>query len=343
MKDSTAILAAGVGGVTLAAAGWAAQQRADRRAIRDDPKGEALFADFEGRRSTVAAEDGTQLAVRTFGPDDAPTIVLVHGWTCASQFWKLQIPGLSTDRRVVAYDLRGHGESERARNGDYSIRAFGADLERVLSSCVPEGERALLVGHSLGAMTIIAWAGAHPELVDERVSAAVLVNTGVGDLVSESLVMDRLPSRLPRLQRSAVEGMLRARAPIPAFSGPATYRLIRHAVVGPDASPAEAAFCERLVLSCPASVRGSVGGTLSALDLRTALHRLQAPTLLIAGELDRLTPPRHAELMAAALPDVLDVIAIPRSGHMSPIEFPNEVTGPLAKLAGSSASAPSAV
>jgi pimeloyl-ACP methyl ester carboxylesterase len=337
MKGSTAILAAGVGGVTLAAAGWAAQQRADRRAIQEDPKGEPLFAEFGGRRTTVAAEDGTQLAVQSFGPDDAPTIVLVHGWTCASQFWKLQIPGLSADRRVVAYDLRGHGDSERARSGDYSIQAFGSDLERVLSECVPEGERALLVGHSLGAMTVISWAGMHPELVDERVSAAVLVNAGVGDLVSESLVMDRIPDRLPRLQRAASEGVLRARAPLPAFSGPATYRLMRYAVVGPDASPAETAFCERLVLSCPASVRGAVGGTLSALDLQTALEQLRVPTLLIAGELDRLTPPRHAQLMAAALPDVLDVIEIPRSGHMSPVEFPDEVTGLLAKLAGSGA------
>lgn len=340
MRDSTAILAAGVGGVTLAAAGWAAQQRADRRAIRDDPKGEALFAGFGGRRNTVTAEDGTRLAVRSFGPDDAPTVVFVHGWTCASQFWKLQVPDLSADRRVVTYDLRGHGDSERARSGDYSIQAFGGDLERVLSECVPEGERALLVGHSLGAMTIVSWAGMHPELVDERVSAAVLVNTGVGDLVSESLVMDRLPGRSPGVQRAAAEAVLRARAPIPAFSGPATYRLIRHAVVGPDASPAEAAFCERLVLSCPASVRSAVGGTLSALDLRTSLQRLQAPTLLIAGELDRLTPPRHAELMATALPDVLDVVTIPRSGHMSPIEFPGEVTRLLAKLAGSGAAAP---
>lgn len=338
MKDSTAILAAGAAGATLAAAGWAAQQRADRRAIREDPKGAALFADFEGQRSTVSAEDGTKLAVRTFGPDDAPTIVLVHGWTCASQFWKLQAPELSADRRVVTYDLRGHGESELARTGDYSIQAFASDLERVLAASVPEGERALLVGHSLGAMTIVAWAGAHPELVDERVSSAVLVNTGVGDLVSESLVLDRIPDRFTRLQRAAGEGVLRARAPIPTFSGPATYRLIRYAVVGPDASPAEAAFCERLVLDCPSHVRSSVGGTLSALDLRTSLARLQAPTLLIAGELDRLTPPRHAELMAAALPDVLDVVTIPRSGHMSPIEFPGEVTDLLAKLAGSNAS-----
>ena len=63
------------------------------------------------------------------------------------------------------------------------------------------------------------------------------------------------------------------------------------------------------------------------------------PTLVIAGELDRLTPPKHARLMAEALPDVLDVIELPRSGHMSPIEFPEQVNSLLAELAGISPAA----
>ncbi len=336
VTGSRSALLAGAGTAAVVA-GWIAAQRADRRAVRSDPRGEALFAELGGRRSTVAAADGTRLAVRTFGPEDAPTVVFAHGWTCASDFWKLQIGPLSADRRIVAFDQRGHGDSEPARSGDYSIEAFGSDLGHILAACVPDGERALLVGHSLGAMSIVAWAVAEPQLVDSRASAAVLVNTGIGDLIARALVLEGLPSRSVRLERAAGEGMLRARAPIPTFSGPLTYRFIRRAVVGPDASPAEAAFCERLVLSCPPSVRGAVGGTLSALDLSAALDQLRAPTLLIAGELDRLTPPRHTDAMASALPDVIDVVQIPRSGHMSPIEFPNRVGALLGKLAGSEA------
>ena len=327
-------LAAGIGGAATLAAGWIATQRHDQEAIEADPRGEALFAEFGGERQVVRAADGTALWVRSFGPVDAPTLIFVHGWTCAAEFWKLQAEALKGERRLVAFDLRGHGQSERPRDRNYSIETFATDLDSVIERCVPAGERVMLIGHSLGAMTIVAWAGAHPEKVDSRVASAVLVNTGVGDLISESLVIEGFPDGFAALQRLAGEGVLRARAPIPTFSAPISNRVIRYAVTGPDASPAQVAFCEHLVLSCPADVRGAVGGTLSRLDLRHALEHLTVPTLVIAGERDRLTPPKHALEMAEELPDVLDLIVIPRSGHMSPVEFPDEVNRPLAELAG---------
>lgn len=324
------------GGLALAAAGWAAAQRADRQAISSDPRGAALFAELGGERSTVVARDGTRLAVRSFGPEDAPTIVFAHGWTCSSEFWKLQIGSLSAERRVIAYDQRGHGESDPALSADYSIEALGLDLGRILEASVPEGERALLVGHSLGALTIIAWAGSHPDpsLVDRRASAAVLVNTGVSDLLERSLVTTALGGRRTHLQRSAGERLLRARAPIPAHVGPISHRLVRRAVVGPDASPAEVAFCEGMIADCPPLVRSAVGRTLPELDLKTALARLRVPALVISGQNDLLTPPSHARVMADALPDLLDVVEIPRSGHMSPVEAPAEVSGLIGRLAG---------
>jgi pimeloyl-ACP methyl ester carboxylesterase len=325
-------LAAGIGAAALAAA-WAGAQRADRRAITSDPRSVRLFAEFGGRRVRVPTSDDIELDARIFGPDDAPTVVLVHGWTCSAEFWKLQVSALEADRRVVAFDLRGHGASGQPANGDYSIEAFAGDLDAILEGCVPEGERALVAGHSLGAMTIVAWAGQSPERVDERVSAAVLVNTGVGDLITDSLVLG-VPEGFDRAKRLAGEAFLRARAPIPAFSTPISLRVIRSFVVGPDASPAESAFCERLVLACPASVRGGVGGTLGRLDLRHALESLTVPTLVVAGEKDRLTPPKHAHAMAEQLPDVLEVVEIPRSGHMSPVEADDAVSSLIARLGG---------
>lgn len=327
-------LLAGLGGAAALAGGWVAAQRADRRAIEADPNYGPLFEELQGPYRRVTARDGTELAARIFGPDDAPTIVFAHGWTCSDAFWKLQVQALRGERRIVTYDQRGHAESERARDGDYSIESFGHDFQSVLDECVPEGERALLVGHSLGAMTIASWAGLHPELVDSRAAAAVLCNTGVGDLISESLVVEGLPEGFGQLERLAGETVLRARAPIPAFSTPISYRVIQHAVMGPEATPAQIAFTERLVLDCPSDVRGAVGGTLSKLDLYEALGRLEVPTLIIAGEKDRLTPPKHAREMAAALPDVLDLIEIPESGHMSPIEFPAEVNRLVGEMAG---------
>ncbi len=325
----------GVGAVGAALAGWAAAQRFDRAKIEADPNHQALFTALDAPHREVTASDGTRLAARSFGPADAPTIVFAHGWTCSDEFWKLQVESLRRHRRIVLYDQRGHGKSGRAAGGDYSIEAFGRDLDSVLDAFVPVGEKALLVGHSLGAMTIAAWAKDNPE-VGNRASGAVLCNTGVGDLISESLVVEGIPHRLDRLQRIVGEAILRARAPIPSFSAPISYRLIGYAVVGPCATPAQIAFCERLVLECPPGVRASVGGTLSKLDLCAGLAGLSVPTLLICGECDRLTPPVHAAQMAAKLPNLVELIEIERSGHMGPIEFPDRFNSLIEEMARSS-------
>jgi pimeloyl-ACP methyl ester carboxylesterase len=76
---------------------------------------------------------------------------------------------------------------------------------------------------------------------------------------------------------------------------------------------------------------------LTGIELAGALSSLAVPTLMIAGENDRLTPPRHAQRMARSLPDLLDVVVLPRSGHMSPLEFPDRVNSLLAELAGTTA------
>jgi len=213
------LIAAGAAAAGVTAA-WIAAQRADRKAVEADPRRRELFAEFGGRRGSVRAADGTSLWTRTFGPEDAPTIICVHGWTCAAEFWKLQVAALQGSRRIVTYDLRGHGQSEQPAGGDYSIEAFAGDLDAVLEASVPEGERAMLVGHSLGAMTIVAWAGANPKRVESRVSSAVLLDAGASDLLRDAQVFVGDPDRVARLQRLVGEGLMRASSPVPAGSGP---------------------------------------------------------------------------------------------------------------------------
>ena len=147
--------------------------------IERDPERAALSELPEGRPLDIPSADGTILHAESFGPRDGLTVVLAHGWTESLQFWNYQIRDLS-DRglRVVAYDLRGHGESQPATRNDYSIERFGEDLEAVLSATVPTGTHAVVAGHSLGAMAIAAWAKGHD--VRRRVAAAALIETGVG-------------------------------------------------------------------------------------------------------------------------------------------------------------------
>jgi len=97
------------------------------------------------RGQVVRSEDGTALHVETFGPDGAPTLLLVHGWTCAIRFWNAQIRALAGPFRVVAFDLRGHGRSAPARSGDYSPHAFAADVSAVLEAVLAPGEKALVL------------------------------------------------------------------------------------------------------------------------------------------------------------------------------------------------------
>lgn len=316
-----------------AAGGWLAQRRADHRRIEADPARAALEAPLVGRPLPVTAADGTPLHAEVFGPEDAPAIVLAHGWTCALGFWTLQIQELSRRFRVVAYDQRGHGESGRPQSTDYSTGAFASDLDAVLRAALRDGERAVIGGHSLGAITIVAWAARHPESL-ERAAAAALVCTGMGDLITESLVV-RTPAPLGRLKAAGGRLMLSASAPLPKRSTPISHRALRYIALSPSASPATVAFSERLVLECRRDVRAACGSTLSRFDLHDAVASLAVPTAVIAGERDRLTPPVHARRMAEALPELVELVEVPGAGHMVPLEAPDAVNERLAALADS--------
>jgi pimeloyl-ACP methyl ester carboxylesterase len=327
---AAALAAAGVGGAVL--------QRRHSRRIEADPENAALVDPPSGSALGVRSLDGTMLHAEVFGPDDGTTVVLAHGWTEMLDYWTYVIGDL-TGRgfRVVAYDLRGHGDSDPAADGDYAIERFGEDLEAVLEGCVPEGRRAAVAGHSLGAMSIAAWAEQHD--VAQRVFAVALINTGVGDLIAESLLFP-LPAFAQAVNRAlAVHGFLGVHAPLPRTSTPASHAAIRYIAFGPEATPAQIAFYERMLVACPPEARASIGIAMSELELHHALERITVPTLVIGSEHDRLTPPSHARKIADMLPNLDRLIILPDTGHMSPLERPAEVSRAISKLVAGSADA----
>ncbi|WP_158102180.1 alpha/beta fold hydrolase, partial [Streptomyces glaucescens] len=101
--------------------------------------------------------DGARLHVEVHGPESAPPVVLIHGWTCSTAFWAAQIRALAAGHRVIAYDQRGHGRSPASRS--CSTDALADDLEAVLAATLAPGEKAVLAGHSMGGMTVLAAAG----------------------------------------------------------------------------------------------------------------------------------------------------------------------------------------
>lgn len=325
--------ALGAGAALAAAVAAGVAQQGLRRRIAADPQSQALRVPASGSPRTVRSADGTELHTEHFGSSEGPTIVLLHGWAETIAYWSPVIGELEARGfHVVGLDLRGHGSSGRAAGGDYSLARFGDDLEAVLEDSVAAGERAVVVGHSLGAMSIVAWAEHHD--VPRLVGAAALLNTGVGDLIAESLLVS-----VPRIAQAlnhtiAVHGFLGSRAPLPRFSTPLSHAAIRYATFGPDATPAQVAFFERMLIATPPDVRADVGIAMSEMSLHHALERLSVPTLVVAGENDRLTPPSHAHRIADLVPELHKLVVLERTGHMGPLERPQEISAELAELAG---------
>jgi pimeloyl-ACP methyl ester carboxylesterase len=322
-------------GVAIAAAGaaGAAVQRRHMRRIATDPEQSVLSSPPTGRPLAVPSADGTVLHAEVFGAEHGATVVLAHGWTEMLSYWTYEIGELAGKGfRIVAYDLRGHGHSDPAVDGDYAMVRFGEDLEAVLEACVPDGHRAVVAGHSLGAMSIAAWAEHHD--VRGRVGAAALLNTGVGDLVAQQLLFP-VPAFAQAVNKTvAVHGFLGTRAPLPHVSTPASHAAIRYIAFGHDASPAQVAFYERMLWACPPDARAAIGIAMSEMDLHHALSHLTVPTVVIAGADDRLTPPAHAQKIAQMLPELAGLVVLPGTGHMAPLERATEVSRAIAELAG---------
>lgn len=98
-------------------------------------------APVPARELTVTAADGARVHVEVHGPENAPAVVLAHGWCCSTAFWAAQIRELAADHRVIAYDQRGHGRSPA--NPAYGTEPLADDLEAVLEATLAPGERAV--------------------------------------------------------------------------------------------------------------------------------------------------------------------------------------------------------
>ena len=319
------------GGVALAGSLWEVQRRRDARAIAADPGTAELSREIRGREVEAVSADGTRLHAEVFGPEDAPTIVLVHGWTNEIAVWHHQIRDLMGEFRVVAYDQRGHGRSEPPRGGEYTDAALGDDLHAVIGATVPGGRRCVVVGHSMGGMTIVSWAGRNAEQVHEHVAAAMLIGTGMGDLVEQALLFR--PRYGARLSRALWSRSVSLPLKLPQRTTPISYRAMRYIALSRKASPSAVAFTDRLTSRCPAPVRAGFGRSLSTLDLYESVPRLDVPTVVMVGAVDRLTPPWHARKLAETLPDVVELVELPEVGHMLQLEAPAEITSRIARLA----------
>ncbi|MET9952110.1 alpha/beta hydrolase [Streptomyces sp. NPDC006339] len=277
---------------------------------------------------TVTSADGSSLHVEVYGPEGAPAVVLAHGWTCSIRFWDAQIRALAVDHRVIAYDQRGHGRSPEPvdRVTGYSAEALADDLEAVLAATLRPGERAVLAGHSMGGMTIMA--AARRPAVRQHAAAALLCSTGPSRLTAEALVVPLRPGRVrTRLTRS----ILGAKAPLGPVT-PVSKRILKYATMGPGSAPERVDACARIVHACPRGVRYGWSRVLAGLDVEADVRELRVPVAVLVGTADRLTPPRHSRALAAALPHCTGLVELAGMGHMTPVEAPEAVTAQIREL-----------
>ena len=332
---SAGVLGAALGVLaTGAAIGLAAERYVVGRArLRPDPEAAQPFFGLQPERTrTVRTEDGVDLHVEEVGPADADlTVVLVHGYVQEMAVWHYQRQALQAagDVRVVLYDQRSHGRSTRGAAERSTIDQLGRDLGRVVDEVVPTGP-VVLVGHSMGGMTVMALADARPELFGDRVVGVALVGTSAADLaaVTHGLpapLARRVQRLLPALTELAVRaerrglprqvGWLDSRLLFPAGADP---ELVRQALDVHRASSAEvvAAFLP----------------TLSEHDRRAALRSLaHVPAVVVVGDQDRLCPLAHSQALAAALP-AGELTVFPGVGHMVHLERRAEVSAILLGL-----------
>lgn len=324
-------LAVGTGLLAVAGAGVAlATELRHRRALIADPNWTLLRTPLAGQAIPVRSADGVSLHAEVFGPADAPTLVLIPGWTEELQIFDLVVRVLLEQGfRVVSYDPRGQGASESEPDLDQSMERYTDDLTAVLVACCAGRDDVIIAGHSMGGMSLVAWAAT----VDVRshARAVALISTGVSELVDD---LGLLPPSIPAETRRAIlTPLLGGDSPMIAVSTPVSRALNRYMMFGPDATAAHVSFVEPMIWRMHGKLRAGAARTIRELDASAALARINVPALVVVGDLDRLTPPVHARRMVDALPQVAEFLVLPRTGHMTILERPVEVADALERLA----------
>ncbi|MFW6694525.1 alpha/beta fold hydrolase [Streptomyces sp. MAR4 CNX-425] len=265
-----------------------------------------------GCELTALAADGTPLHVEMHGAEGAPAVLLAHDRALSARVWDAVVADLAADHLVIAYDQRGHARTppRAAGAGPPGLATAADDLCTVLEACLGPGERAVLAGHGLGALAILAAAG--PRLL-RRASAAVLCSPDGG------------PARLPL-----------------GVWPPLTRWLFRRRVLGPYAPGAAAGACARMAHDGRGGGARSWAAALRGVDAvrDTAPGRLDVPSAVLVGGAEPVAARAGARAVAGALPWCAGVTEVGGAGRVLPLEAPGAVARSVRALAPAGRPAP---
>lgn len=330
-KKRTVGLIGGIVGIAAAgvAAGVATERYLTHRSRRgDDPLADEPFGELPfDEELTVTGAQGVALHVEIVD-GDGPTLVFVHGFCLDMGTFHFQRREFAGRYRSVFYDQPGHGKSGRLTKGEYSIDALGESLKAVIDATAPTGP-IVLIGHSMGGMTIMALAEQEPALF-QRVAGAVLISTSAGKLDEVNF---GLPEIVGRFRRPLMP-IIRAAGPLTsgvvdrarsAASDIAWLLTRRYGFGSSRPSPALVSYVERMNSTTSTEVIAKYLRTLYAHARELGLGALrEVPVEIICGDVDVLTPLDHTYEVAAALPDA-EVVVVPGGGHVVLLEKADEV------------------
>ncbi|MPZ93948.1 MAG: alpha/beta fold hydrolase [Propionibacteriales bacterium] len=319
-----------------AAAGAIAERRLVDRPRRPRRPLDAPLGALRGTPVTVRTADGVDLHVEV---DEAraaaPTVIFVHGYALNLDCWHYQRLALRGYRRTVFYDQRSHGRSGRSERELSTIEQLGEDLLQVIETVAPEGPL-VLVGHSMGGMTIMALAHAHPEIFTDRVVAVSLISTSAGDLGAVRLGLPGLPGRAALRLTPGVVATL-ARAPRLVESGRRAgsdlgYLLTARYAFGGAVDSALVDFTDQMLAGTPVSVVADFFPDFAVYEQYDALKALyDIHTLVVCGTRDAITPVQHSRKLRELLPSA-ELCELEGAGHMVILERADEVNRALADL-----------
>jgi pimeloyl-ACP methyl ester carboxylesterase len=265
----------------------------------------------------VARVRGIEVAYEDAGrgePADASSprmpVVLLHGFPFNRSLWREQWESLSETYRVVAPDLRGHGETEVAATA--TMEEMAEDLAALLDGL--KVERAVVGGVSMGGYVALAFLRAHPG----RVVALVLVDTRAQADTDEGR-----RAREEAARRAEAFGMAPiADSMLPRLLAPATR----------ERRPDVVARVREMILGMkPEGAAAVLRGMAARRDQTDLLEKIDVPTLVVVGSDDVIASPAEAEAMRARIRGAR-LVEIGDAGHVPCVERPGEFNRALAQF-----------
>jgi pimeloyl-ACP methyl ester carboxylesterase len=308
-----------------------------RATFIEDPYADEDFETLDRDRSYVVnTSDGVPLAVREAGPADAPvTMVFVHGFCLRMDAFHFQRTRLAEKWgprvRMVFYDQRGHGRSGEAAPETYTLTRLGEDLESVLKALAPRGV-IVLVGHSMGGMTVLSHARQFPDQYGQRIVGAALISSaaeGVARSPLGEILKNPALEAVRFTARSAPRLMHRGRNVSRSLIGP----VLRAASYSDlHVSRSLDAFSQQMMNGTPIATLVGFLEALEKHDETAGLWTLlKVPTLIACGDHDLITPDEYSRKMAASMPSS-ELVIVTGASHLALLDKPDAINDGLVRL-----------